>query len=323
MSYDDVAISALPIPVQESNLLGLLWHKGSPWIGDIWNRMEGNCDGCVDRFWVARDGQEPVAHAWYTVAAEDQGLGLLGHVFTKPEYRRRGLSTRVIRAALADFRERGGRIMQLFTYNPLSVPFYEKLGFEQIHHSRAGHAADWAMRWPVGSGAAVDARFSPGPCRIRPLAAADLPQYCLLYNLEYETCLKDWAQQIALGLETELTFLSTMDRLARGDGVCFALENGQTIAGIATLMRNGFAPQSHLAAIDYYVHPRFTDHAGELFHAALASREKLGVEIVDALVVDKAKEQTIAEMGFRPRETLRNHYRAGGKAVECVLYEME
>ena len=53
------------------------------------------------------------------------------------------------------------------------------------------------MRWPAGSNRLpIDAWLAPAECRIRPLAAEDLPKYCLLYNLEYATELKDWPQEI-------------------------------------------------------------------------------------------------------------------------------
>lgn len=264
MSELAISIGAIEIPVADQTLLGLLWHKGSPWVEDIKNRLEGKYPGSTDRFWVARDGPNLAAHVWYAVSAADPRLGLLGHVFTRPEYRRQGLSTRLIDAAMADFRRQGGEIMQLFTYNPPTVPFYERLGFEQVYMSQAAHSADWAMRWPAGSNRSIDAWLAPAECRIRPLAAEDLPKYCLLYNLEYATELKDWPQEIGLGLEAELAFLVTVGRVGRGQGVCLVLDNGQMLVGMATLMRSGFAHQAHVGAMDYYVHPRFRDRSGDL-----------------------------------------------------------
>ncbi len=310
-------IERFEAPAADVGLVDFLRHKGSPWVEDIHRRLAGQCPGSADRFFVAYDGDRLAAHAWYAVAQRDRRLGLLGHVFTQPEYRRRGLATRVIEAATADFAAQGGRVLQLFTYNPLTVPFYERLGFEQLRHSRSAHAGDWSMRWPPGAESMAAEWLAPAAARIRDLAAADLPQYCLVYNLDYSIRLKDWAQGIGLGLEAEAAFITTRNRVG---GACRVLDNGQTIVGAASLMPCSFAHQAHVATVDCYVHPRFAAEAANLLADVLSLRERLGVEFTYALAVDEAKARLFESLGLRPCARLEGHYQVEGKRLDAELY---
>ncbi len=309
-------------PLVDDEPLKLFWHKGQPWVDDIRCRMAGQREDSRDCFFVARARGRLVAHVWYTVSAADRRIGLLGHVYTHPDYRRQGVSSRLMQAALADFLDNGGVTMQLYTSNPPTVPYYEKLGFENLYSNRALHETDWYMRYPIDSQPVIDDWFAVTPCHIRTLRGGDLPKYCLLLNCEYDTRLKDWAQGVGLGLEAEYAFITSANRIAAGEGVCCVLENGQTIVGIGCLIRSGFAHQSHLAAVDCYVHRRFRSHTKELIDACLSHRTALGVEIVYAMFVDQEKESDFAAAGFTKKATLSKHYRIKDRCFDAALYQL-
>ena len=69
----------------------LLGHKGEPWISDIRERLSGED---LDLFAVGFRDDEPVANVWVGASRGCPELGVLGHVFTVPEHRRRGLAGR-------------------------------------------------------------------------------------------------------------------------------------------------------------------------------------------------------------------------------------
>lgn len=316
-----IEIRELAVPQDGMDLVALLWHKGPPWVEDIRRRIQGEVACAADHFFAAFCGGRMVATAWYTLSQEDPKLGLIGHIYTWPEHRRRGISTRLVQAAMADFRERGGVVMQLFTSTPYTVPLYERLGFENLYASRVYHETDWAMRYPAGCGDLVASWFRPSPCRIRPLVGGDLPQYCLLYNLEYESVLKDWAQSIGLGLEAEFAMLNSLEKMSKGEGVCLVLENEQTIVGIAGLVRASFPHHSHVAAVDFYVHPAFASKTAELVGACLARREEVGAEIVYAMRVDEPKRGVFERLGFRTKAVLPRHYKVRDRYFDGELFE--
>jgi len=316
-----IEIQELALPQDGMDLVALLWHKGPPWVEDIRRRIRGEVAGADDRFFAAFCQRRMVATAWYTVAECDPKLGLIGHIYTLPEYRRRGISLRLVKAAMAGFRERGGQVMQLFTSTPYTVPVYERLGYENLYASRVYHETDWAMRYPAGCGDLVASWFRPSPCRIRPLVGGDLPQYSLLYNLEHESVLKDWAQSIGLGLEAEFAMINSLEKTSKGEGVCLVLQNEQTIVGIASLMRADFPHHSHVAAVDFYVSPEFAPKAAELLDACLARREELGAEIVYAMRVDEHKRGVFERLGFRTKAVLPRHYKVRDRYFDCELFE--
>jgi ribosomal protein S18 acetylase RimI-like enzyme len=270
---------------------------------------------------VAQDENRLVAVAWYCTARRDPKLGLIGHIYTQIDYRKRGISRRLVEAAMADFRDRGGLVMQLFSSTPYTIPFYERIGFENLYANQVYHTTDWYMRHPVDSWCQI-ADWYAGPTHpIRPLSDGDLPHYCLLTNLEHEMLLKDRAQSIGLGLEAEFAFIRSMTRISKGEGCCFVLENDHTIVGMASLTQHDFPHHAHVAVFDLYLHPQYRSSSRELADACLACRDSLGTEIVYALVVDESKHCLLTELGFRWKARLPEHYKIGTTHFDCELME--
>jgi N-acetylglutamate synthase-like GNAT family acetyltransferase len=303
------------------DLMAFLDHKGPPWVDDIRRRARGELPGADDHFFVALDGQRLVGHVWYSVAHRDPRLGLIGHVFTDPACRRRGIAARLLEEAIAQFRRGGGVLLQLFTSTPFSIPFYEKFGFENLFSQPVLHDRDWYMRSPAGSGQSLPAWLDSPRVAIRPLAPGELPQYCLLYNAQHDHVLKDRAQQIGLGLEAELTFIRTTGALAEGRGACWVLDNGQTLVGAATLMPSAFSHQSHIALFDLYVLEPAGQHAAALAARCLRARDELGIERVYGLAVDASKRRLFQQLGFTSRGLLPGHYKVAEQRHDCELFE--
>ncbi len=314
-----IDIQQLAVPQAGTDLISLVWHKGSPWVEDIFRRSQGQFPDADDHFFVASDDGRMVAVAWYSRSKKDPKLGLIGHIYTQPDYRKQGISTQLVEAAMADFRDRGGVVMQLFSSTPYTIPFYERLGFENLYANQAYHETDWYMRYPSDSLHQIADWYAQSPHAIRPLSDGDLPQYSLLYNLEHDSVLKDWAQSIGLGLEAEFAFINSMAKISKGEGVCFVLENEQTIVGIASLMRQDFPHHSHVASLDLYVHSEFISDSQQLVDACLASRDSVGAEIIYAMSVDESKRSLLGGLGFRTKAVLPRHYKVGTQYFDCEL----
>jgi GNAT superfamily N-acetyltransferase len=310
-------------PVAADEIVSLLWHKGAPWIDDIRRRLDGKVPGAKDHFWLARMDGRLVAHTWYTVAEANSELGLIGHVYTDPSYRRRGISSELIKAAMQHFLDNGGKTMQLFTSTPYTVPFYVAHGFEQLYHNQSYHETDWYMRYPQGSASLIDQWYHGEPLGLRQLEASDLPAFCLLYNLEFDTRLKDRAQEIGLGLEAEFAFIQTMRLLSQNRARCCVLANDHVIAGACSLVPRGFPHQSHVAFTDVYLHPSFADQAQRLAQHCLAERDQLGVEKLIAVSVDSWKTRQLCDIGFQVTANLAGHYRIRERRFDCKMLSLE
>ena len=315
-----IDIRQLTVPHAGMDLVSLVWHKGSPWVEDIFRRSQGQFPDADDRFFVALDDGRMVAVAWYSTWKKNPELGLIGHIYTQAAYRKQGISARLVEAAMADFRDRGGIVMQLFSSTPYTIPFYERLGFENLYANQAYHETDWYMRYPLDSVQQIADWYAGPPREIRPLSDGDLPPYCLLYNSEHDSVLKDWAQSIGLGLEAEFAFINSTAKISKDEGVCYVLENDRTIVGIASLMRQDFPHHSHVASLDLYVHPEFTSESQRLVDACLACRGRIGAEIIYAMGVDQSKRKLLAGLGFRTKAVLPRHYKVGTQYFDCELF---
>lgn len=123
----EVLLVASPCPQATPELVELLGHKGEPWVWQIALCIDGRAEGINARFYVARVEGQLVANV---TVLQTGGLGSLGHVFTKPEYRGQGLARTLLEAAVADFDRHGGRAMVLTTgFESMPWRLYSSVGF--------------------------------------------------------------------------------------------------------------------------------------------------------------------------------------------------
>jgi len=85
----------------------------------------------ADLFYVAVANDEIVG---YVVGAKKSGSGHVISIAIKPEWRRRGVGTRLMEALLNAFKEKGLKDVRLevATSNKEAIAFYEALGFRKI-----------------------------------------------------------------------------------------------------------------------------------------------------------------------------------------------
>jgi GNAT superfamily N-acetyltransferase len=142
--YTAAVFRAPLLPALADRVDRLLGHKGEPWTSDIRMRLRGDD---LDLFAVASHGNRPVANVWVGASNQCPELGVLGHVYTEPEHRRRGLAAALLRAAVTRFDELGGRWLQLHTGNAAARRLYEAVGFRLILAGESGEAddGDWLM----------------------------------------------------------------------------------------------------------------------------------------------------------------------------------
>ncbi len=122
---------------KQASLRGLLGHKGRPWLDHVedyfaFGRSEVFA-GLQWRFHVALVEGKPVASVcvW-----KGNHTGLLGHVYTHPEHRGRGLARRLMQSALEDFERNNGRALYLNTEaDSFQERFYASVGFLPVGNS--------------------------------------------------------------------------------------------------------------------------------------------------------------------------------------------
>jgi hypothetical protein len=105
----------------------LLVHKGQPWETHIAEWAAGNIRKLETRFYVGEIDGVLVANI---MTIEYRGIGIMGHVFTDPGHRKKGICDVLMDLHMEDFRDRDGIVMCLGTWYR-SVPYgiYERHGY--------------------------------------------------------------------------------------------------------------------------------------------------------------------------------------------------
>lgn len=152
--YQGVVYQA-PLPDElPPRLIHLLGHKGEPWLADIEARAYG--EG-LDLSAVAFCNGEPVAHCALLSSVRCPEIGVIGHVYTMEEHRRRGLAASLMAAELERFDAWGGRWLTLGTGNDVAAHLYAKLGFRKVNAAEEGSGR--IMLRGAEEGDALDAAY--------------------------------------------------------------------------------------------------------------------------------------------------------------------
>lgn len=157
-----------PDPEWMERLIPFLGHK-EPWYEyHISKALSGNLDDLRTRFYVGAVGEQIVSHIMVVSA---RGAGILGHVYTLPEWRRRGALSLLMSAQMRDVEELPLDVVTLSTgFGSAAYGIYEHFGF----HSVADGSGD--MAW-LARPAAADEFFAPAECTVRPMRWDDWPAY--------------------------------------------------------------------------------------------------------------------------------------------------
>ena len=111
-------------------LLALLGHKAPVYLGHVHASLDGPLEGLATSFAVGLVSGVPVTVA---MVAGAEGAGILGHVYTVPDWRRRGAATALFSALLPLCDARGYRVLTLGTSpDGHARRLYEAFGFRAL-----------------------------------------------------------------------------------------------------------------------------------------------------------------------------------------------
>ncbi len=135
-----------------------LGHKPRNYLGHIEAAFAGACDGLETRFYIGLLDGQMVGNV---MTVESQGVGILGHVHTRSDQRRKGICQSIMRHQMQDFRDRGGHVLLLGTgYRSPAYHIYESFGFLDWEIGELG-----AMRYDNPADTGFETRFfAPAPC---------------------------------------------------------------------------------------------------------------------------------------------------------------
>lgn len=243
-------------------VISLLGHKGEEWRAHVTAALAGGCGRLETRFHIAYLSGQAVANV---MTVETHGIGILGHVYTKPEHRQKGIAKSLFAATMAHFKQRSGQVLLLGTGFE-SVPYwlYHGFGFRSL---RGGF-----MRF-AASEAPETSWFATASAGVVPCDWRHWPQLALLASVPTG----EEFRSVAWGLRDignlEGPYVAFMHRCAHDPmirGVVLEGANGAAL-GAATVTPWSLGPDRGawpgVWLVDAFAHPDHSDRLRDLVSA--------------------------------------------------------
>jgi GNAT superfamily N-acetyltransferase len=250
-----------------------LKHKGMPWQMHWLEAFAGRCDCLETRFYLLMIEGEPISNI---MTVETCGIGILGHVFTRPAWRGRGAASILMRVVCDDFASREGTALYLGTgYDSVPWRLYRKYGFEGFIPN-AG-----LMQW-IRRPQRLDAMFGPEGLTVRPVCWGDWPLLHCLFVQEGNDVVKNIALRRFGQADMEGGFLALQERMRANAEMKVAVATnaaGMTVAfGTATPLDAMF---TDYVLVDLFAHPAAVAALGSLLEALHLPKDKPLLALVD------------------------------------------
>ncbi|MCZ6633582.1 MAG: hypothetical protein O7G87_09270 [bacterium] len=297
----------------------LLGHKGPAWRWGNRQVLTEELDLEAYFYILHRDGV-PFANV---MNIEYQGIGILGHVFTRPEDRRQGACSKTFEQLMPHFRSRGGRVLILGTgFDSHPYHIYRSFGFEGIE-PKSG-----IMAYYTDSQAAFEeAFFADGPVAVERLGASHYPVTPILFVGVFPGTVRSATMHLFGCSSSEGPLIpllrDELERVEQDQGVRTAVlkqQETEAVVGIATYDRDAVWPGTCL--VDVYCHPNFWGQAGNLLSRIDLPEMHRYVVYCDAGF--EAKEQVLTEAGYQRVATLEEWVpadRAVSRFVDVGVWE--
>ena len=300
-----------PEPLWWDRVATFLAHKGHTflWPMEVAFReglsgLRMNCFECV------LDGE--VVGNITTVDALERPVGILQHVFTNPDHRRKGICQQLMRVLGDDFLARGGQAMFLSTgYDSPAHWIYHSFGFRAI-------AETGLMGWLPEEGFHAE-YFSPGPVSVRDTQWPDWPCLDALYlttggwylrgflasqygHSSYEGAYPTMVEAREKGQVTDIKML------AKADGAVM----GHAFVGPDSRWRG------NPYVLDFFVHPNFHGEAAKLLNGLSLPTDRKVQCYADGAAGERCA--ALEAMGFAQEATLKRQIKKGEEWVDVVAY---
>ena len=300
---------AAPAPEWEERLVGVVGHKGEPWVGALRLVLAEELPGLEVYVYLGLLEGETIGNIMSTEATAPR-VGILGNVFTAPAHRRKGVCAALMAAFTEDFLKRGGRAMTLGTgHDSPAYHIYDRFGFRGV--GQTGR-----MIWEAQPGFLTD-YFGAGPTTVRGIAWPDWALLDLLYSIEESDYLRNvcFAQYGPNGYEGLFPQLHDLAERAPARSHVLMKDGGQVVAH-ASLLPDPRWPGSVLL-LDVFTHPDFRQSAAELL-AALAFPPHAKIQ-AHAEATSAGKIALLKGRGLREEAILRNQLLRADQRLDVIV----
>lgn len=306
----EVGVITAPDMPHAEEMKQFLGHKPGNYKWHIERCVTEVLDALETRFYVGKLDGNVITNI---MTVEFEGVGILGHVFTLPQQRRKGACKGVMAYQMEDFRQRTGTALYLGTgYNSHPYYIYHGFGFESVFPESG------FMKYHVD--ADFEARyFTPMPAHPKPVEWHDWPKVTALSGIVGWDTLRSLKWGVYGPTNLEGGFLSFKHDLETEDAYADAkllIASSGAIVGWATVGRDA-RWQPATAVLDLFFHPNFADSVPALLSAVAFPESKV------QCYVDSGAEQKSAVLetaGFACEGRLKDQFIYGGQPYDVLVF---
>lgn len=307
---EDMEIGVVLAPDQEHSegIAKVLHHKGDPWLTHVNKALDGTITDLETRFYIGKLNGQVVANI---MTVEYNHTGILGHVFTIPEQRRKHICTFIMEQQMADFRRRGGMLLLGTGFNSPAYWIYHSFGFRSILENSG------FMRF------STDDNFEAKHFTDSKARAVDVQwkHWSLMAALTYvkETeILKSVASGLYGQVNYEGGFLGFMKRLEDGNIKAKLLESEYgAVVGCAMLEQDRrWAGRTYI--LDMFMHKNFVANYDDLLNSMELPEGKIQCYAIANSPDEKIN--ALKSAGFDQEALLKKQFSWGGEWFDVYLY---
>ena len=306
----EVGVITAPDMPHAEEMKQFLGHKPGNYKWHIERCVTEMLDALETRFYVGKLDGDVITNI---MTVESEGVGILGHVFTLPQQRRKGACKGVMAYQMEDFRQRTGIALYLGTgYNSHPYYIYHGFGFESVFPESG------FMKYHVN--ADFEARyFTPTPAHPKPVEWHDWPKVTALSGIVGWDTLRSLKWGVYGPTNLEGGFLSFKHDLETEDAYADAkllIASSGAIVGWATVGRDA-RWQPATAVLDLFFHPNFADAVPALLSSVAFPESKV------QCYADSGAEQKAAVLetaGFVCEGRLKDQFTYSGQSYDVLIF---
>ena len=306
----EVGVITAPDERHAEEVKQFLGHKPGNYKWHIERCVTEVLDALETRFYVGKLDGHVVTNI---MTVEYEGVGILGHVFTRPEQRRKGACKGVMAYQMEDFRQREGRALYLGTgYNSHPYYIYHSFGFESVF-SESGF-----MKYHVHEDF-EERYFAAASAHPKSVEWHDWPKVTALSGIVGWDALRSLAWNVYGPTNLEGGFLSfkhTLETADRYDDAKLLISSKKAIVGWATVNRDTrWRPAT--AVLDLFFHPNFADSVPALLSAVRCPDAKVQCYVDSGA---EKKSAVLEALGFICEGRLKNQFVYSGQHYDVLVF---
>lgn len=291
------------------NIRAFLPHLDEIWQWHLGLALRGQLDELETRFYLGILNGRIIGNVstW-----EHRSLGILGHVYTAEDQRRKGVFNSLVKACLQDFRDRGGKITVLGT--PVDAPWnhvYRECGFADIAEGSEVMRCD------------LDPDFQKTFLQSKKIYSrevkwSDWPSLSILYTVQEGWLLRSMRYSVFGPLDYEDHFLHDMKRTNGNEcQVRVLVTEEEHVVGHSTLsfLRREEGP---VWLLDFFVHSVHVSGAACLLDSLHWPTERVRCYVEED---NREKMSVLSGMGFHRELLSLKQITHEGKKIDILAME--